>query len=256
VIIEDDNFCRDSIQLSRLNSPAELITDTTVTDLDCFGDGDGSIITAAAGGTAPYDYEWSIVTPGGGIVNATATNQTTLSGGEYQVIVIDDHGCRDSLHAIEVIEPTEIFANGIPTDNSCYDIVDGEINITPSGGTAPYTFDWDNDGTTDFDDLEDLIPIDSGCYVLVVEDLNGCRLIGNDTTICVTTPDPVYVNATLIQDVLCNADLNGLATFAGAGGAGGYVFDTDQPLDGNYLDAPLMPGLQVGSYISSICSRN
>ncbi|MCH2229706.1 MAG: T9SS type A sorting domain-containing protein [Crocinitomicaceae bacterium] len=52
--------------------------------------------------------------------------------------------------------------------------MDGSIDITVSGGLAPYSFDWDNDGTGDFDDLEDLSSLTNGSYVVTVEDDAGC----------------------------------------------------------------------------------
>ena len=49
----------------------------------------------------------------------------------------------------------------------------GEIDLTVTGGTAPYTFDWDNDGTGDYD-AEDLTGLTEGVYTVVVTDANGC----------------------------------------------------------------------------------
>ena len=51
---------------------------------------------------------------------------------------------------------------------------DGAIDIDVTGGTTPYTFDWDNDGTGDFDDTEDLTGIAGGDYVVVVKDAGTC----------------------------------------------------------------------------------
>jgi hypothetical protein len=47
---------------------------------------------------------------------------------------------------------------------------DGAIDLTVSGGSGSYTFDWDNDGTGDFDDTEDLAGLTAGDYVVVVKD--------------------------------------------------------------------------------------
>lgn len=53
---------------------------------------------------------------------------------------------------------------------------DGEINITVTGGNPAYTFDWDNDGTGDFDDDEDLTGLTGGTYVVVVMCDAGCSV--------------------------------------------------------------------------------
>ena len=55
---------------------------------------------------------------------------------------------------------------------------DGSIDLTVTGGTPPYTFDWDNDGTGDNDDTEDLSGLTgTTVYQVVVTDSNGCTSI-------------------------------------------------------------------------------
>ena len=34
------------------------------------------------------------------------------------------------------------YANGIPTDVSCYGFADGAINLSTSNGNNPYTWSW------------------------------------------------------------------------------------------------------------------
>jgi hypothetical protein len=76
--------------------------------------------------------------------------------------------------------------------------MNGEINITVSGATSPYTFAWSGPGNTLFSS-EDLTGIPPGSYEVIVTDENGCIRnqninlpasnnfsfsIGADTTIC------------------------------------------------------------------------
>ncbi len=49
---------------------------------------------------------------------------------------------------------------------------DGAIDLTITGGSGSFTFDWDNDGTGDFDDTEDLTGLTGGDYTVVVVDDN------------------------------------------------------------------------------------
>ncbi|MFT5820483.1 MAG: hypothetical protein ACI8ZM_001725 [Crocinitomix sp.] len=51
---------------------------------------------------------------------------------------------------------------------------DGSIDIIVTGGYPDYVFDWDNDGSGDFDDTEDLTGLVAGTYVVTVEDEWGC----------------------------------------------------------------------------------
>jgi hypothetical protein len=56
---------------------------------------------------------------------------------------------------------------------------DGEIDLTVTASPPPFVFDWDNDGTGDKDDTEDLTGLSGGTYTVVVEDTNGCRGTGS-----------------------------------------------------------------------------
>ncbi len=90
-----------------------------------------------------------------------------------------------------------------PTSTGCMDTIslsasttaetgagnNGAIDLTVTGGTSPYSFDWDNDGTGDFDDPEDLTGIPGGNYFVTVIDTNGC-----EDTLTVTVNSTVELN--------------------------------------------------------------
>ena len=78
--------------------------------------------------------------------------------------------CPDGLFAIQVNAcAVQAGAGLIGTINStnatCNGICDGSINITISGGTTPYTFQWNNNATT-----QNLSNVCAGNYTLVVTD--------------------------------------------------------------------------------------
>ncbi|MEO9534390.1 MAG: T9SS type A sorting domain-containing protein [Crocinitomicaceae bacterium] len=83
----------------------------------------------------------------------------------------------------------------IITNISCNGEMDGEIDLTISGGTAPYSFDWNNDGTGDFDDTEDLTGLAPGEYIVSVQSTGGCTQV--DTF---TVTEPAVLDLTVTQD--------------------------------------------------------
>lgn len=78
---------------------------------------------------------------------------------------------------------------------------DGSIDITVSGGVPPYTFDWDNDGTGDFDDTEDLTGLVAGTYTVVVKDSEECP---KSTAATINSQVSVNENETLEFSVFPN----------------------------------------------------
>ncbi len=70
----------------------------------------------------------------------------------------------------------------------------GGIDLTVRNGFPPYTFDWDNDGTGDFDDPEDLTDVTSGTYTVIVRDAQG-----NERCLEVTIPEYEPVTPTFNQ---------------------------------------------------------
>jgi hypothetical protein len=80
------------------------------------------------------------------------------------------------------------------TGPSCPGDADGVIDITPAGGSGTYTYDWDDDGTGDFDDTQDLSGLGAGDYTVNVVDDNGCS-----GTLLVTLSDPAPIDNGISQ---------------------------------------------------------
>jgi len=159
VEITDANGCYDS-KLIELSAPEALKVNAFKGDATCFESNNGWITLSVDGGTAPYTYIYNDI-------ETTNNELQNLAGGVYEILVIDNNGCRNTT-TIEVFEPAKIELTATTTPETCLQN-DGSIQINVEGGLAPYDFQWDNDETTQ--DLNDLI---AGNYFLVVNDRNDC----------------------------------------------------------------------------------
>lgn len=136
----------------------------TITNVNCFGDSTGAVSALSpTGGTAPYTYLWSN--------GATTPGISGLTAGSYNGTITDANGCTlSSPTGFSITQPTALVVTGTATQPTVVGTgANGAIDATVSGGTAPYSFFWDNNETT-----EDLANLDSGTYVLFVTDANGC----------------------------------------------------------------------------------
>jgi hypothetical protein len=140
---------------------------------------------------------------------------------------------------------------------------DGEIDITVTGGNPAYSFDWDNDGTGDFDDTEDLTGLAGGTYIVVVQDEAGCSInesivvssqLGVSTNALSTLtiyPNPVRDNLTITQEgnfVYQLVTLEGKVLVNGTG-LNQKVIDMNEFTKGVYLLNVTVNGQEVSTKV-------
>lgn len=164
-ILIGENYigCSNSDTITYEVFPAPAIVATADDETICFGE------TVTLTGTGGETYDWSPVSVENGVPFTPGTVGTTT----YTVIGTDDNGCTAE-SSIDVTMNSEMSSASTTVTEVAG--ADGSIDLTPSGGTPGYTFDWDNDGTGDFDDPEDLTGIAGGVYTVVIKDSFGCTV--------------------------------------------------------------------------------
>ncbi len=76
------------------------------------------------------------------------------------------------------------------TNVDCAGEFTGSIDLSIVGGVPPYTFDWDNDGTGDNDDSEDIAMLSAGVYTVSITDAMNCTETASFT---VAEPTQLFV---------------------------------------------------------------
>jgi len=159
---ELENYCGSPAAANSTISCNLISVNNTLTNQSCSDIADGSILLQASGGNAPYSYVWS-----NGLTGSSISN---LSGGKYVVEIADNIGCLQMETFMILSQPAMNISKTV-SDISYYAANDGSINITVTGGNAPYTFNWSNGTTTA--NLNNLAP---GIYNVTVIDANGCEV--------------------------------------------------------------------------------
>ena len=165
-------------------------------NLSCNGANDGSISGSLSGGMAPYSFSWS--GPGGFTANTLAIDG--LAAGEYCLTVIDANDCEIE-ECITLTEPDPLLAFAEIDLPDCADGSLADVNITVSGGTAPYAFNWSSG------DSGNSAQLGPGSYSVIVSDQNGC-----ETTVSFTIAFPDPINIVLESPIVpggFNVDCNG-----------------------------------------------
>jgi len=231
--IVDANGCTFNYTESVTNNPGTLnITATIPTNENC-GDGTGAVNITVTGGNTPYSFAWNN--------GATTEDLTGLSAGVYTLNLTDNAGCITSTSATITGDGISIPSN-IVSDEICGDAA-GAINITVSGGTTPYAFNWDNGTTT-----EDLTNLTAGTYTISITDAGGCTFtdaytVGNNT-------NGLAITNTTVTDENCG-DGTGAIDVTTVGGISPLTFNWD-----NGASTEDLSGLNGGNYTLTIQDAN
>lgn len=177
VVVTDNNGCADTATavVSDIGSATVI---AVISDISCFGAMDGAIDITVTGGSGSYVYSWSN--------GNTSQDISGLDAGNYFVIVSDfGTGC-NAVKSFTINEPDEISTT-ISSVNATCSNADGSATVYVNGGTAPYTYSWDNGDST-----ATITGLTAGDYIITVTDTNGCT--DPDTakivTIIETPPTP------------------------------------------------------------------
>ena len=194
-----------------------------VTPNECFGGTTGAIDLTITGGLYP-EINWSN--------GATTEDLINLQAGWYSVTVSDTLTQYSIIDSIEVTQPAPITVSTQVTNVSGVFSVDGEIDLTVSGGNQPYSFLWNNGET-----LEQVQGLAPGIYAVTISDGYNCietesfeiqqtdslwQYTNTSTwhTILIPNSFPITVNGQAIQ----TGDLIGVFyDYQGTELCGGYV---------------------------------
>jgi gliding motility-associated-like protein len=235
VVITDANGCTANSSGNVLGSATAISGSTAVTDVSCFGGNTGAVDLTVTGGTAPYIYVWSN--------GATTEDISGLTAGTYTVLITDAGGCTANASGTVAEPAVALSGTTVVTNVLCFGNSTGAVNLTVTGGTAPYTFLWNTGATT-----EDLVNIASANYTVTITDSKGCTAVATGS---VTQPAAALSGATVITNVLCNGGTSGAIDLATAGGTAPYTF-----LWSNGAATEDISGLSAGSYSVKITDAN
>ena len=222
VVVTDMAGCLADGTIDVVNT-SSIGADVLSTNESCSGACDGTATITNLQGTSPFTFSWSInsaESSESSVSNlCSANNIPSLGNGLYNVSITDGNGCT-------TLENVSILADGVkcctinataqilnPTCNP--DGFDGEIYLTITNGSSPYTFEWSFGGF----DTEDITGLCAGTYYVTIADDSACTLV-KQFTLTNFSFSPLFS----VVDESCTGEHDGSITVSVLGGVAPYSY--------------------------------
>ena len=203
----------------------------------CFGETNGQATVVANGTNLTYQWDDPLLQQ-----TATASN---LPAGTWNVIVASSQTC-DTTYTVDVTEPgLLVVAASEDSPVSCNGGADGVASTVVTGGTTPYSYQWDdpNNITTATANL-----LAAGTYNVVVTDANQCTAT---TSVAITEASAITI-ALNIDSASCNGLSDAQVEAIVSGGTPAYTYEwSPGAIAGNPLT-----GIPAGSYSLTVTDAN
>ena len=221
-------------------------------DVTCHGGNDGGVY---------FNYPWAMSYINSSDMYDTLGNHYSSGGygdyfydlpaGKYYVYFsyngggMGKSGCY-MMDSVIVGEPPLFVATTVPVNLNCYGNL-GSITVTPTGGTGPYIYAWNdqNNQTT-----ATAIDLPAGPYNVTVTDYNGCTIFASQLITQSPSPSVSVISST---NILCFGVNNGSATASVSGGVQPFTYLWNDP---SSQTTPIATNLAGGSYIVSVTDVN
>ena len=169
----------------------------------------------------------------------------TAAAGVYYIKGETPEGCF-TISPVTAIYGTPPVISAVVTDVLCHGEASGTIDISLTGGAAPFTFLWSNGAAT-----EDLSGLSAGIYSVVVTDAYGC--VASEGYTINEPATPLTVSIISQTNVLCFGQATGSATAEASGGTAPYSYSWDSdPVQ----TAALAENLAAGVYTVTVTDAN
>jgi gliding motility-associated-like protein len=240
IVVRDANGC--SRTLSRTVTNGSVVTANAVPSAtSCSGAADGSVVVTPTNGSGPYTF----VLDGGAQTQTGGTATFTgLTPGSHTVVVTDNpSSCQSNPITFTINVGPALTANAVPNATSCSGASNGTITVTPTNGTAPYTFSLDGGpflpGAAPY--TFNNVPV--GPHTIRVTDASNC--VTNIINVDVVA-GPALTTTVSKTDALCNGALTGTITVTQPTiGTAPYEYS----LDGTtWQSSNIFNGLAAGTY--------
>jgi len=210
IVAEDEYGCRDTLNILITEESEIFLNIDNITPVLCNTTNTGSIEVTPNGGVGNFNVSW--INDDGDSFNQE--DLFNLNDGFYNYTVEDANNC---------ISTGQVFVdqiNSIDIDTlslvqiDCFQGNTGEISVNPSGGLAPFIFDWS--GPDGFSSNQNSITnLSAGNYSLTLTDFENCYRI---YPFVLVEGNEIDINVLSTVDANCSYSADGVVEVEHSGG--------------------------------------
>jgi hypothetical protein len=222
--------------------------------VSCYGDSTGSAFAVAVGGTLPYTFTWqnnNIVT----VSNDSSIINTLLFSVLETVQLEDARGCIAE-DTVMITQPENlVVAISDSVLAYCIGVNTASATAVVVGGTAPYTYEWDDNNIVPQTTIT-ASNLDAGTYMVTVEDSRGCLASVSVDLDSVTTVmnAAMHILGALDTSVSCYGSNDGSLTVQVTSGTFPYTYQWIGPTGVSTNDSIF--NLTAGIYSVTVTDDN
>ncbi len=246
ITVTDANGCKTSAPGYSVNVGAGggFTATSAITNVSCFNGTNGSIAITPSGGNTPYTFSLNAGAPQAAAAAYTFNN---LMANTYAVLIRDAVGCTVSLNNLQLTQP-DVLAIPAPAVQPplCAGGSSGVIVVSPTGGTAPYTYSVNGSAFQ----TSNTFKVAAGNYAVRVLDSKSCGATLNNTI--VTDPPVLAATIAATANATCDGGADGSIEITATGGSPGYQYSAD----GTTFQASNILRVRQGTYTVYVKDMN
>jgi hypothetical protein len=216
------------------NLDAPVVDSVVVSNVNCYGENNGTITVYASGGNGTLSILWSN--------NQNQFSQNNLIAGNYSFTITDQSSCSITDNAI-IIQP-DSFSVQLSLRSPICGQKFGSATANATGATPPYNYNWSNNNINSASNNF----LEVGSYNLSITDSNGCNYLLNFDVVAV---DTVYITSSSTSDDISTSLGEGTATISMPNGTPPFIYEWD-----NGQNTETATGLVAGTYEVTIEDSN
>lgn len=244
VVVNAPNAACSVTRTYMISQPTEeLNASAVITNVSCFGTNTGAVNVSVWGGSPPYSYSWDS--------GQNSQDINSVSSGTYTLTITDNKGCT-RVETYNITQPTPLIATMSSTDVLCNGDATGSVNVSPSGGTAPYTYSWQNSSSVLVETSSSLNNVNADIYQVTVTDARGCTFTISET---ISEPTLLVLNAN-VTDVSCNGGSDGEIDLIVSGGVGPYTYSWTNSVPNSIGNIQDLFGISAETYTVVVTDAN